>query len=993
MSNNELRTYIEGLDALFGGYIITNEKRNPCILLEGEEGSGKTTLALQMAVNIARETKGISIFFTTEQHSDQIKRKIESMNWVATNKSVSLLSGPKRELKKASKTKVTKGYVFLLTVPIDNFQTTRRSISSNIDEIKSNFKSIPIKYLVLDSLNAVQGDIPRDDFLILNQKCAKVASLSVLIDEGSSNKDRFLFRRYISDIEIRLGTRYRTERKDYSERYIEIVKARNQFHYRGKHPFSIVDPTKKVMETGKDKSTVEGGVYVYPSMGARLAYQLRETEKCEKKKREGEKKRFRFGIGTLDRLVFGGSEQEKGGVVEESMTLVVGERGTKKTVIGLHFLAAGIGEKEKCLLVSLKDDEAAIRAVAGGYKTLRHHFCEKNEYLEIKHIRPSYLTPGNFLDQINSWLEASEREGKKTGRVVFDNFAQIRIRFPLLDAERMFIPTLVDLFKTKGITSLFIDIVEEPGKAVWEYKSPILDLADYVIATQHLAFLGRDHTVITVRRSMEGKHNAEPAELRREEDRIVIEEHAFDGITGVLEQDPKPAEIFIKLFYENKAEATFNKEVKEDFKEKYKDQVHVSSFSRADSAREYGRIKRYWMESPSSIVKVVSLDEYWVKYAAQEGLLWEIDPDWFIEGESREWISGDEPHDFLHGGLIPAKVNGKLYALPNHIDLGLFCYRQDLFVDLFGATELVPKDVCALVDLILTKHKAIKASKVWGFAFDMESEETLICTFMEFVFNANTRKGKVGHKFHDLRDGGLHEPLILHDGHVKEAVVWALQRMKGLVKHGLMPFPCTIDNCRDSILSRHWYSTVQFVNEYWDMSNKSGKSQGDKGKYKRANLCIVPTESTVELGAKGTGQYVCSGSWYLGILKQSLRPMLGFHVIDEVTSPRKNFRRYELGAGFPTSKSFYRFRCRENVKNLEGLKYGEVEDCLEGSTKCNRRICRRESFCGNDVRFYRSVRSELAEVVLEVLEGSLEERKGMERIVNLIGIKRQQFFK
>ena len=60
------------------------------------------------------------------------------------------------------------------------------------------------------------------------------------------------------------------------------------------------------------------------------------------------------------------------------------------------------------------------------------------------------------------------------------------------------------------------------------------------------------------------------------------------------------------------------------------------------------------------------------------------------------------------------------------------------------------------------------------------------------------------------------------------------------------------------------------------------------------------------------------------------------------------------------------------MKGLEGLKYQEIADSVEGVANCNRKICKRETICGNDVKLYRLVRSDLAEIILEVIGGNID---------------------
>jgi hypothetical protein len=45
--------------------------------------------------------------------------------------------------------------------------------------------------------------------------------------------------------------------------------------------------------------------------------------------------------------------------------------------------------------------------------------------------------------------------------LVFTDTAQLRTRFPLLHDEPLFIPTVVDVVKSRGLLSIFIDVMED----------------------------------------------------------------------------------------------------------------------------------------------------------------------------------------------------------------------------------------------------------------------------------------------------------------------------------------------------------------------------------------------------------------------------------------------------------------------------------------------------------------------------------------------------
>lgn len=113
--------------------------------------------------------------------------------------------------------------------------------------------------------------------------------------------------------------------------------------------------------------------------------------------------------------------------------------------------------------------------------------------LVVKGFRPGNITADDFVDQVLRIIGDPHDQQSKTSsrfeRVVFDDVTQLRQRFPILDKTRLFIPTLIDMFKAHGITSLFIADVDD--FKVSEYNSAVRDqdhglgvIADQVIRTR-----------------------------------------------------------------------------------------------------------------------------------------------------------------------------------------------------------------------------------------------------------------------------------------------------------------------------------------------------------------------------------------------------------------------------------------------------------------------------------------------------------------------------
>jgi KaiC/GvpD/RAD55 family RecA-like ATPase len=68
--------------------------------------------------------------------------------------------------------------------------------------------------------------------------------------------------------------------------------------------------------------------------------------------------------------------------------------------------------------------------------------------LVVKGFRPGNITADDFIDQVLRII-GDPRSGKPSRfeRVVFDDVTQLHQRFPILDKTRLFIPTLIDMFK------------------------------------------------------------------------------------------------------------------------------------------------------------------------------------------------------------------------------------------------------------------------------------------------------------------------------------------------------------------------------------------------------------------------------------------------------------------------------------------------------------------------------------------------------------------
>lgn len=111
-----------------------------------------------------------------------------------------------------------------------------------------------------------------------------------------------------------------------------------------------------------------------------------------------------------------------------------------------------------------------------------HEVEPDTSLLKVIYWRPGYTTPEYFVDRLLQELDFDEAGRSRFERVVFDDVSQLEHRFPLLAKSRIFLPTLIDLFKSVGITSLFLG--DSGNEAARELGHGLETMADHVIRTK-----------------------------------------------------------------------------------------------------------------------------------------------------------------------------------------------------------------------------------------------------------------------------------------------------------------------------------------------------------------------------------------------------------------------------------------------------------------------------------------------------------------------------
>jgi hypothetical protein len=395
-----------------GGLRIPNENDavNCNIVVRGRPGTGKSLLAMQMAVKCCRYNPGyFAMYVSLEESWPQVHGKAGSFGWdhdlepLASLSNLGAFASPAeygRLLKQiltrpdncplkpstSDKARVTHEHrpaqdvvakVLVSSLSPRSFMQKQEVgdtvFTARYQELEhllrgaawlrnsdADKEALPqLRMVCVDSLN-VFGDrlLTREQIHQLFNLFRQHGMIGVFVmeeDEGQLlSPDTRLHAdtiEYLSDTVIAL---HADEDSDYFVRYFEIVKSRYQHQVYGKHPFRIVswkEAHDKGTATKKDddpKRETQEGLVLYPS----LHYIVYGTEPKGTTQRR-EKRAFPIGDDGLGILL--PTDCHRGDVV-----LIAGPRGTFKDTLALNFLLSGLlAESERAsangLLIRLHD--------------------------------------------------------------------------------------------------------------------------------------------------------------------------------------------------------------------------------------------------------------------------------------------------------------------------------------------------------------------------------------------------------------------------------------------------------------------------------------------------------------------------------------------------------------------------------------------------------------------------------------------------------------
>ena len=480
-ANDRSPTGVEGLDNILSGGLPPG-----CFyLIQGDPGSGKTTLALQFLLEGKR--RGETCFYITLSETKQELLKVaRSHGWDLDGIPMLELSAIEHLLQPEAQTTV-----------FHPSEVDLKKVAQLITEEARKHKPARV---VFDSLSELRlmAENPlryRRQLLSLKQEFARLASTVLLLDDkmdrAGVHADPHIMSLSHGVIEMeQLSPDYGTSR-----RRLRIFKLRGIKFREGWHDYAIVT----------------GGLQVFPRLVA--------AEHHADFKREPAPS----GIPELDHLLGGGLDRG-------TTTLILGAAGTGKSSMALQYASHFAAQGQRSLVFTFDETIGILlaRARALGL-SLDDHL--QAGLVQAQQVDPAELSPGEFAVRVQRGVQAGAR------LVVIDSLNGYLNAMPGEHYLSNQLHELSSYLNQQGVVTIII--MAQHG-FVTSLQAPvdISYLADTVVALRYFEAAGQVRQALSILKKRSGQHEKTIREFRLEPGKGIRVSHPLTEFQGILSGSP-----------------------------------------------------------------------------------------------------------------------------------------------------------------------------------------------------------------------------------------------------------------------------------------------------------------------------------------------------------------------------------------------------------------------------------------------------------------------
>ncbi len=440
-------TGVAGLDTILGGGLTSDR----LFLIEGEPGTGKTTLALQFLHEGVRLGESV-IYITLAETRVELESVAHSHGWSMSGIHVEDII-PDEDILHTDKQ-----FTIFHPSEIEMGKTTQRILDA-IEKYK------PTR-VVLDSLSELQllAESPlryRRQVLALKQYLAGRGCTTLFLDDRTALSGDLQVRSVahgVITLEL-INQDYGSER-----RRVRIVKYRGIAFRGGSHDYKIVT----------------GGLCVYPRL---IAAHTRV---------HAERGKLSSGIPALDALTGGGLD-------EGTSTLISGPPGTGKSSLCSQYVFAATQRGEKAAMFLFEEAANNLMLRSAGLGIDLQGAIDKG-LLTIQQVDPAEMSPGEFMQSVTD----AEANGARV--IVIDSLNGYLKAMP---DERFLAAHLHELLTYLGQRGVVTILVGVQAGVIGGSMSTTVDasyIADSVIMMRYFEARGKVRQAISVFKKRVGLH-------------------------------------------------------------------------------------------------------------------------------------------------------------------------------------------------------------------------------------------------------------------------------------------------------------------------------------------------------------------------------------------------------------------------------------------------------------------------------------------------------
>ncbi|MFI5274105.1 MAG: RAD55 family ATPase [Ktedonobacterales bacterium] len=459
-------TGVPHLDDVLGGGL----PRGALVIVAGPPGSGKTTLANQMAFAAAERGLRVLVLSALSEPTSKLLDHLRGFHFFNQD----LIGDP------------------LQFLSLEHFLS--QGLEATSTGLLATAKAARADFVVLDGFRGVRGVDPdpqraRQFLYDVGTTLSLQGATTVITSEADARDPAFYPELTTADVIIGLHFTLEDVRH---ERGLEAIKIRGGAPLPGLH--SLVLNAE--------------GITVYPRLEVRLPSGLSALPHAEHRPEDpGTLPRAGFDLPELDALLMGG-------LTRHTSTLLAGSLGVGKTHLAVHFGLAGIRAGEPVVFLGFRETAAQLdyRADSVGLGESWRAALAPGGGLTLLRYDPLELDPDQIADRL---LGVLDQTGAR--RLVLDSLAELEeaVRERSTGKRwRNFLVALLSEMRARGVTLLVV--METPAAIATDLRfgaEATAVLAENVLLIQQVAESDRIRRVLAVVKTRFSAHSAGLREL------------------------------------------------------------------------------------------------------------------------------------------------------------------------------------------------------------------------------------------------------------------------------------------------------------------------------------------------------------------------------------------------------------------------------------------------------------------------------------------------